>query len=320
MLGSRNATRIDFAWAVLIAVGLAIALCLAGCQTAGENMSSAQGASLSGSTSASPSPSPSVESSPSSSAGSSTEAKETPSSSSSSKPQKAKLKTNPRIAVCCLEKRASTDVRRWMKRCGLKVTWVGTLNIDLNDYDALILPGGSNITPSVYGAEKAPETYGCNLENDELQVGMARMFIDAGKPILGVCRGQQILNVTFGGTLEQHIPGWHKGFRVANIQEGTFLYDLFGDSEDVYHSHHQCIDVLGEGLYATEWDADDGRIEGIEHESLPVYGIQWHPERMKERGVAVGKLFIEKCLELKSEREAQAADAQEAEAAEAEAA
>lgn len=168
---------------------------------------------------------------------------------------------------------------------------IDKLNID--DFDCIVIPGGNNVTPSVYGAERDKHTYKTNLKKDKLQIAAVQMFRDAGKPVLGVCRGEQLVNVALGGTIDQHIPGWHKNYRDVRIQEGTWLYDLLGDTVSAYHFHHQCVEKLGEGLVATQWDAEDGRIEGYEHETLPIYGLQWHPDGMGDTGVAVFASFRE---------------------------
>ena len=118
------------------------------------------------------------------------------------------------------------------------------------------------------------------------------MFKKAKKPILGICRGEQLVNVALGGTINQHIgsrkgnksgskKGWHTGYRKITIIIDSWLYPIYGKTQSVVHSHHQCVKKLGKGLRVTQWDSQSGIIEGYEHKSLPVYGVQWHPDQWK---------------------------------------
>ena len=192
---------------------------------------------------------------------------------------------------------------KYLKRAGFEVTLVGSLDdFDVEDYDTLVIPGGHNITPSKYGAERQKETYGTNEEIDDLQIGAVNIFKDAEKPVLGVCRGCQLVNVALKGTINQHIPGWHKGYRRVKIDPKSWLYPRLGKSESVDHYHHQCVEKLGEGLEATQWDEEDGRIEGIQHKTLPIYGIQWHPDRMGDQGVDVFRYYKELVIDYKNKQ------------------
>lgn len=198
----------------------------------------------------------------------------------------------PRALVVDYETTSSVRMINYLKDAGFYVTSADSLDqLNLNDYDTLVIPGGHNITPKVYGAKRDPHTYGTNIKLDRMQIKAINMFKDAGKPILGVCRGCQIVNVALGGTINQHIKGWHKKYRDIKIKENSWLYPLLGDEESVWHYHHQCVDKLGEGLVATEWDAQDNVIEAYEHETLPIYGLQWHPDEMHEAGVEVFKEY-----------------------------
>ncbi len=172
--------------------------------------------------------------------------------------------------------------------CRAEMLWS---NVDASSYDALVIPGGHNIDPRMYGAQRAPETYGTNIEKDKAQIAMIKKFADAKKPVLGLCRGCQVINVAYGGTICQHIPGWHKWNRMVKISSSSWLYGAYGAKASVYHFHHQCVERVGNGLVATQWDASDGRVEAVEHKTLPVYGVQWHPDTMGDRGNAVFKKF-----------------------------
>ena len=147
---------------------------------------------------------------------------------------------------------------------------------------ALVIPGGGNVTPSEYGEERSEFTSDTDLEKDELQIAAVKRFVDVKKPVLGLCRGNQLINVAFGGTIDQGNGEYHEGWHKVIIAEGSLMYDTFGGEVDAYHYHKQQVKDLGKGLIATQWDADDpDLIEGFEHETLPVYGVQWHPDAIK---------------------------------------
>ena len=184
----------------------------------------------------------------------------------------------------------------WMARNGCTVKRIKSANVNPYNYDGLIIPGGGDVDPALYGQKKNPHDFGISRKLDLLQIAVIKKFAYAGKPVLGICRGAQVINVAFGGTLYQHIKGWHRGSRTAVIQSGTWLYPMFGSTEKVSHYHHQCALRLGDGLVATQWDAKDHHIEAIEHVSLPVYGLQWHPEGMGKRGSKVAKAFMQICM------------------------
>ena len=144
---------------------------------------------------------------------------------------------------------------------GLQVVTDGSLAAGCQ---GLLLPGGGDI----YGALAAGEHQ------------LIASFVETHRPILGICRGMQALNVFFGGTLYDNIPGHQLPDRdllhpVAN--RGLFAC-LLGERAVVNSSHHQAVRRLGRGLEALQW-APDGTIEGLCHRSLPVWGTQWHPER-----------------------------------------
>ena len=152
------------------------------------------------------------------------------------------------------------------------------------DCDALLLPGGGDIDPAVYGQENRGSK-GIDLERDKRETEIFRLFLSQERPILGVCRGSQVINVLLGGTLHQHIPG-HRDPDNINFLHGSHTVDpllirLYGERFPINSTHHQAVDRLGEGLKAVQW-ADDGTIEAIRHDSLPIFGVQWHPERLRE--------------------------------------
>ena len=132
------------------------------------------------------------------------------------------------------------------------------------------------------------------------QLAILDKFVKAKKPVLGICRGEQLINVYFGGSLIQHVAG-HAGIYhdVKNVS-GSIMYRLYGKTTKVYSSHHQAVRRLGKGLKITQ-KANDGTVEAIEHKTLPIFAVQWHPELMGKSGQPVLKEFLTQC---KSHRKA----------------
>ena len=157
--------------------------------------------------------------------------------------------------------------------------------------DGVLLTGGGDVDPGRYGAQPHPATSRVSESRDAAELEVLAAAVAAGKPVLGVCRGMQLLNVARGGTLCQHLdndaghtpsPGTF-GSHLVRIAAGTRLAGILGANGtgvDVPTAHHQGIDRLGDGLVATAW-ADDGVIEAVERSdaSAPfLVAVQWHPE------------------------------------------
>ena len=154
--------------------------------------------------------------------------------------------------------------------------------VDPAEFDGLLLPGGGDIAPWRLGAEPGLAT-GIDEDRDAAEFDLAERFLAWGRPILGICRGVQLLNVALGGTLLQHIEGHGQVNGQDRLHQARALPDsrpgrLYGPSAQVNSAHHQALDRLGAGLRAVQW-APDGVIEAVEHGTLPVWGVQWHPER-----------------------------------------
>jgi len=158
---------------------------------------------------------------------------------------------------------------------------------DLSQYSGLVLPGGGDIEPSLFGAVNQGSR-GIDEALDRLQLQALDAFIKTERPVLGICKGLQILNVYFGGTILQDLPEAslhiHKYEGADKIHptkaaHGTFVEQLYGSLPITNSAHHQAVGAVGDGLRVAEY-SQDFVIEAMYHKSLPVLGVQWHPERM----------------------------------------
>ena len=160
----------------------------------------------------------------------------------------------------------------------------------LDPFDGLLLLGGGDVDPGRYGAERHPELYGIDDDRDGLEIALVRTAAERGLPTLGICRGAQVVNVAFGGTLLQHLPeiaglkthgvpgGGRPAMHAVKVSPGSRLADATGrEVLDCSSHHHQGIDRLGDGVVATGW-ADDGLVEAVEREEGWMLAVQWHPE------------------------------------------
>lgn len=169
--------------------------------------------------------------------------------------------------------------------------------VDARDYatrfDALVLEGGADMAPGAYGETPLKPQWSGDAERDAFEIALLRAFTAAGKPVLGVCRGLQVINVALGGTLYQDLPTQHGGTiahrdaerfehnrHAVRVVAGTRLSALMGTCQagDVSSIHHQAIRRLAPGL-VVEAHADDGVIEAIRGTG-PTWlaAVQWHPE------------------------------------------
>ena len=173
----------------------------------------------------------------------------------------------------------------------------------LDRVDGLMVIGGADLDPEVYGQERSEHTETTYRERDEFELALTREALRRGLPFLGICRGMQLLNVALGGTLDQHLVGddgipSHR--RIVGTFEGTeHEIDLEPGSlaeralgEPVHEArchHHQAVDRLGQGLTVTG-RARDGVVEAIELADGWALGVQWHPEAGDKR-----ELFVAFC-------------------------
>jgi putative glutamine amidotransferase len=197
----------------------------------------------------------------------------------------------------------------------------------LQDLDGVVLPGGGDLDPGLYGEAEGGSCYDVNQRQDSLDLAVARRAIDAGLPVLGICRGHQLLNVLYGGTLLQDmapgavphrlaapVPGsgswaWHE----VEIAAGSKVAGLYQAPESsrgpesgppgpalrvkIASGHHQAVARPGDGLVVTA-KAEDGTVEALEDPSRWVASVQWHPEAVElpagERA-APFRAFVEVC-------------------------
>ncbi|MBX7430858.1 gamma-glutamyl-gamma-aminobutyrate hydrolase family protein [Mycobacterium sp. Y57] len=162
--------------------------------------------------------------------------------------------------------------------------------------DGLIITGGRDVDPSAYGHQRhhtTDEPIDDSRTRDSFEFALLRAALARGVPVLGICRGAQVLNVALGGTLHQHLPDvlghtrHQQGNAVFSTSEvttvpGSRVHALVGPSTEAQCYHHQAIDRLGDGLVISAWDAD-GVVEAVEvdpahHPRRWVVAVQWHPE------------------------------------------
>lgn len=174
-------------------------------------------------------------------------------------------------------------------------------DLDVDKYDGLIIPGGDDVDPALYGARNI-SSYNINHKLDVFMLKSIKKFRKAGKPIFGICAGMQLLNIAYGGTLKQDIGlvqgRYHYGvWRTVVVSNGS-LFAKNGAELYVKHYHHQAVKKLGSGLKITMRDKKDGEVEAVEGIRDPVYGLQWHPDLMGSKGKKYFKIFIRKCRDM----------------------
>lgn len=195
-------------------------------------------------------------------------------------------------------------------RAGARVRWIGTENTEANckallECDGLLMPGGVDIEPARYGQETHEKCGKIDLARDAAEWWILEAFLPTKKPLLGICRGIQTLNVFQGGTLHQHIDG-HSDFKNRSIGShkvkvvpGSFLEQIVKtDNFTVNSMHHQVVDALGNDL-AVCAVSEDGFVEAVVHTSHPFcLGVQWHPEHMYRKDKlqqTIFKAFVSAC-------------------------
>jgi putative glutamine amidotransferase len=187
-----------------------------------------------------------------------------------------------------------------LERAGLTALFAPGGSKHLPDCAALLLPGGADLAPRYY---RQPNCGSRNIDDslDSLQFALMSRFAALRKPVLGICKGAQVINVFFDGTLIQDLPSDLTAIHAqkdgsdrthyAQAEPSSFLSEIYNSPQiKVNSAHHQAIDALGTSLRAVQY-ASDGTIEAVQHASLPVYGVQWHPERLPITGNALFDWF-----------------------------
>jgi putative glutamine amidotransferase len=158
--------------------------------------------------------------------------------------------------------------------------------------DALVVTGGAgDLDPNLYGDERHPETGPVQEERDAYELTLVRGALQREMPILGICRGMQILNVAYGGTIEQHLPdvlgheehrhtpGTFADHEVRLVPDSLAARATGSERTPAKSHHHQGIKQVGKGLQVTGWAVEDDAVEALEDPSCPfVLGVLWHPE------------------------------------------
>ena len=164
---------------------------------------------------------------------------------------------------------------------------VDDVTLAVKEAGGILIPGGCDINSHLYKEENTAS----EEVNDELDYAEKTAILEAcerKKPLLGICRGMQIINVVLGGSLVQNVfdcyvhsqKDGEDRVHETSVKKPSFLFDIYGKEKiRVNSAHHQAIKTLGQGLSVVQY-CEDGCIEAVEHSSLPIIGVQWHPERM----------------------------------------
>lgn len=203
-----------------------------------------------------------------------------------------------RIAIAG-KKDTSENYLKYVASLGLQPV-LSLFTGDLASCDGLLLPGGGDVSPAFFG-ETMRGSRNIDTELDLLQLRALSLYLTSGKPVLGICRGMQLINIAFGGNLYQDISTsclhQKKGgdvYHITAIQKHSYLYDLYGEAAVVNSNHHQALRTLGTGLVCVQTCPLDGHMEAIAHTHLPIFGVQWHPERLDDSKTEVcGRKLLE---------------------------
>jgi putative glutamine amidotransferase len=180
----------------------------------------------------------------------------------------------------------------------------GTIKRLLDSVDGLLVTGGGDIDPVLYGESRHPKCGIPSSDRDETEISAVKIAIEMGIPVFGICRGHQVLNVALGGNLIQDIPSQvSNSITHSNVNErrpqhsveivdSTMLRDIERDNSIMVNSiHHQAVKKLGDGLRVSA-KSEDGVIEAIEStDGRPVLSVQWHPEENTNEYPQFKKLF-----------------------------
>ena len=184
----------------------------------------------------------------------------------------------------------------------------------LEAVDGVVMTGGGDVQPSLYGATPAPETHNVDPRRDAFDITLLRAALDRDIPVLAICRGMQVANVALGGTLvqdvgdvsgvrhDQHKHG-HEAVHKVKIEPDSHLAEALGETElDVNSIHHQAVLEAAPGSRAVAW-ADDGTVEAFEIEgNRHLVAVQWHPELLQDLPEQQGlfRQLVSRAAELRS--------------------
>lgn len=179
----------------------------------------------------------------------------------------------------------------------MHIDYLTTMDLgQLSEFDALLLPGGGDITPAFFG-QRNKGSRNIDVELDITQLQALELFVKWRRPVLGICKGMQIINVYFGGNIIQHIKeseqhAWDNGDKThpTTALPDSYLASLYGKHFFTNSAHHQAIGALGRDLRIIQI-ANDGIPEGLAHKYLPILGVQWHPERIPSDIIDGTKIF-----------------------------
>lgn len=210
---------------------------------------------------------------------------------------KVTVKAKPKKVKIAIAKDTTgntSSVVSMLNRCGNVSYKIVGSSCDVSKCDGLILPGGVDINPALYG-QKNTASKNVNKSLDKLQYTLLDKFVKAKKPVLGLCRGMQLINVYFGGTLKQDTKG-HRGVtHTTTVASGSWIYDIYKKkSMNVNSWHHQAVQKLGNNLVVTQRAKKGNVVEALEHKTLPIYGVQYHPEIMSN-GKQLFQAFLKIC-------------------------
>lgn len=196
-----------------------------------------------------------------------------------------------RVALATRNEDKAEPYRRALRVAGLEpVTFSPDAGAGLDSVAGLVLTGGTDVDPSLYGATPIPETDNPDRERDDYESALLRAALAGDLPVLAICRGQQLFNVVCGGTLIQHLPNTARhqqrtgGKAVHEVAVDGRMAEVFGAREAPVNSrHHQAVDRVGTGLVVNARDPDDGVIEGLVFPAARfAMAVQWHPEDMAD--------------------------------------
>ena len=175
----------------------------------------------------------------------------------------------------------------------------------LENVDGIIMTGGVDVHPFRFGEEPIAKIGTISAERDEFDFKLMKYACEMNKPIFGICRGIQVINVYFGGTLIQDIPSqrntnilhsqtaeYHVPTHKIQIVKDSIIYDMLGESSEVNSFHHQAIDKVSKDFKVTA-AAKDGIVEAIEYKKKDsfILGVQWHPELMSTKTIKMQNIF-----------------------------